>query len=58
MLPVRRFNLIRLHPQDDTLYVAQERTVFAAGLDGFIWSLTASFGERLVDALRSLLPGK
>jgi glycogen debranching enzyme len=36
MLPSRRFNLIRLHPQNDTQYVAQGRTVFATGLDGFI----------------------
>ena len=32
----RRTHFIRLHPRADTDYCSQNRTVFAAGLDGFI----------------------
>ena len=36
MLGSRRSHLVRLHPRADTDYCSQGRTVFAAGLDGFI----------------------
>jgi hypothetical protein len=66
--------LVRLRPRPDTLYVAQRFFRKGSGAGDYEvlgtrgtlhvvrqpspWSLTAGFGERLKDALTSLLPGK
>lgn len=55
-------NLVRIHPRPETEYVAQGRTVFATGLDGFVseghFEGLWAFDTRLLSKYRWLVDGR